>query len=137
MLLCLTHQQWLHCNTRVHFRRLDGCTLKEHKDIVAKIKKLVCTNPEELLANNRHLVGVDFSVLGRVSVNEQAYWVAEVETALFAVKHSRARPDGREDANPVNTDGRPKRCTPSVDSEGSMKYKRQRDASLRCSSQGA
>ena len=60
----LTHQQWLHRNARVHFRLSDGRTQVQHDGIVAKISKLIWTDPDELLDADRRLLGVNFRTLG-------------------------------------------------------------------------
>ena len=81
-LLRLTHRQWLHRNARLHFRRPDGRTQLQHNEIVAKISKLIWTDPDELLDADRKLLGLDFRKLGRARAVTQECWIAELETAI-------------------------------------------------------
>ena len=50
-----------------------GRTLKEHKDIIKKIKNLLWTDLEELLLDYQHLIETDFMALEWASTNNQAY----------------------------------------------------------------
>ena len=119
-LLRITHRQWLHRNARVHFRLSDGRTQAQHDEIVAKIGRLIWTDPDELLEKDRRLLRVDFKQLGRARATTQECWIAEMETAVHLARwHSKDQGDGADT-------GSAGRLEPDVDTEGSIKYRRRK-----------
>ena len=51
----------------VHYKRLDGVTEKQHKEIFKRVKTLMWTDPGDLLAKHRYLLEEDFELLGEGS----------------------------------------------------------------------
>ena len=81
-LLQMTHKQWLIRNAKVHIKRKGDLTNEEHDDLLQKMEKLLWTDPEHLLSDDRHLLEEDFDALGQASTLDQQLWVAEVEVAM-------------------------------------------------------
>ena len=79
-LLSITHRQWLYRNAKIHIRKLEGKTEREHVDIIEEVRDMMLVDPdEELLPCHRHLLEQDFLQLGEgTSVNFQ-YWLAKNE----------------------------------------------------------
>ena len=48
-ILQLTHKKWIFCNDHVHYKKLDGFTMAQHEGILAKVDKLMRTDPSDLL----------------------------------------------------------------------------------------
>ena len=55
-LLSITHKQWLHRNAKVHIKKRDGKTQVEHHEIMKKVRRMLRTDPMELLERDRHLL---------------------------------------------------------------------------------
>jgi hypothetical protein len=91
-LLSITHRQWLYHNAKIHIRKLEGKTEREHVDIIEEVRDMMLVDPdEELLPCHRHLLEQDFLQLGEgTSVNSQ-YWLAQMNLALLAVEEPRRR----------------------------------------------
>ena len=67
----ITHKRWLLRNARVHIKRKGDMNEEDHSKQLAKMKKLVWTNPEDILPGNAQLLNEDFNTLGRASSLDQ------------------------------------------------------------------
>ena len=87
-LLRITHRQWLLRNALLHYKLPDCCTLVQREQLVKRIMELMWTDPYDLLPEDRALLDEDFEKLSAADANDQAYWVAEIESALKAAQHA-------------------------------------------------
>merc|ERR1712051_192436 len=90
-LLQITHKQWLLRNAKIHIKRKGDMNEEEHDKLRKKIKKLIWTDPEDLLHGDEHLLNEDFDSLGRASAIDQILWVAEMEASITAASHGARR----------------------------------------------
>merc|ERR1712115_213445 len=104
-LLQITHKQWLLRNTKIHIKRKGDMNKEEHDKLREKIKKLIWTDPKDLLPGNEHLLNEDFDSLGRASAIDQILWVAEMEASITAAHHKARRGRGQDqsDDTTINT----------------------------------
>ena len=93
----------------------------QHNEIVAKISKLIWTDPDVLLDADRKLLGVDFRKLGRARAVTQECWIAEMETAI-----EQSRWENGEQAECGTSAVPVSESDPDVDTEGSIRYRRRR-----------
>ena len=124
-LLGITHKQWLYRNAKVHLKKRDGKTEVEHKQIMKKVKKMMDTDPMELLERDRHLLLTeDFEQLGQAPSSYREYWVAEMETAIESSAKTKRQTtiDHTGKLITLSTHSEP----PVIDTEGSIRYRRRR-----------
>ena len=93
----------------------------QHDEIVAKIGKLIWTDPDELLDADRRLLEVNFRKLGRARAVTQECWIVEMEAATELARCIRGAQD-RDGTGTVSTSN----GDPDVDTEGSIRYRRRR-----------
>ena len=116
-LLRITHRQWLHRNAQLHFKRADGLTSAQHKQLVRHMKDLLMIDPENLLEEDMALLYEDSRKLGAAAPCDQRYWIASVESAFSAAYHVCRREyfdlspedefvDLGENVVPIDTQGR-------------------------------
>jgi hypothetical protein len=86
-LLQITHQQWTYRNATVHLKIKDGRTRAEHETLVAEILECAHVDPDDLLAEHRHLVGCNFMKLVTGPVKDKVEFVAEMRAARSLVRH--------------------------------------------------
>jgi len=126
-LLRITHDQWLHRNNLMHFKRKGGVTVAEYAKIESTVKDLIWTDPDELLEDDRALLRENFYKLGKSSPTNQRYWISSMEAAIQAASHHRKRTrgvrDSEEPAEAVHGGD------PEVDTEGSQRYRSRRKKS--------
>jgi len=136
-LLRITHRQWLLRNALLHYKLPDGRTLVQRERLVERIMELMWTDPDDLLPEDRALLDEDFEKLGAADANDQAYWVAEIESALKAAQHAfeSERTNTQNSTSPGHQIIRPTATSiinntsnmePSIDTEGSIRYRRRR-----------
>eukprot|EP00984_Skeletonema_dohrnii_P027046 scaffold16475_cov75-Skeletonema_dohrnii-CCMP3373.AAC.1 len=89
-LLILTHQQWLYRNCTVHYKT-DGRSLPQHKEILQKVTRLLRTDEDLLLPEDRDLLHIDFAQLGQGPTIDQERWIANMESAMAMVAGRRHR----------------------------------------------
>lgn len=82
-LIHLSHSQWIFRNT-LHDRCQGTLRLKERKDVLAKIDKLMTVNPDDVPAMSKFLLEFDHDSLYRSPFERQVYWVSAVEAAIAA-----------------------------------------------------
>ena len=133
-LLRITHRYWLLRNALIHYQLPGGRTVAQREHIVQHIFELVLTDPDSLLPEDRTLLDENFDKLGAADASDQAYWIAEMESALQAATHSERESlqenrqrDPTVDANrptthtPVIANG-----APMIDTEGSIRHRRRK-----------
>ena len=95
--------------------------------------ELMWTDPDDLLPEDRALLDEDFEKLGAADANDQAYWVAEIESALKAAQHAfkSERTNTQNSTSPGHQIVRPTATSiinntsntePSIDTESSIRY---------------
>ncbi len=89
-LLLLTHQQWLYRNCTVHYKA-DGRSLHQHEQILRKVNRLLKTDEDELLPEDKELLHIDFAQLADGPTIDQERWIAGTESAIVARRLHRAR----------------------------------------------
>ena len=92
-LLQMTHKQWIFRNAHVHYKKLDGLTMAQHEDILAKVDELMWTDPSELLDKHHYLLHADFHQLTEGNAGDRLNWIAAMDSALTAATYVR---DGNE-----------------------------------------
>ncbi len=81
----MTHKQWLYRNTDIHYVS-EGLTLRQHKELRAKIKVLMKTKSSALLGRHQHYLSTNFDELGRGPTLACQVWVANIEMAISVAK---------------------------------------------------
>jgi hypothetical protein len=76
-LIGLTHKQWLYRNKDVHYVS-EGLTLRQHKELTAKVKVLMKTKRSALLGRHRHYMSTNFDELGRGPTLARQVWVVNM-----------------------------------------------------------
>ena len=90
-LMQMTHKQWLFRNHHVHFKKLDGLTVKQHEEIFRLVEQLLDIDPSDLLTRHRHLLEeTDFEELGEGPAVHRQVWINSMESAIAAADHVRA-----------------------------------------------
>jgi hypothetical protein len=89
-LIGLTHKQWLYRNKDVHYVS-EGLTLRQHKELTAKVKVLMKTKRSALLGQHRHYMSTNFDELGHGPTLAHHVWVANMEVAISAAKVAKGR----------------------------------------------
>jgi hypothetical protein len=89
-LIGLTHKQWLYRNKDVHYLS-EGLTLRQHKELTAKVKVLMKTKRSALLGQHQHYMSTNFDELGRGPTLACQVWVANMEMAISAAKVAKVR----------------------------------------------
>ena len=131
--LRITHYQWLHRNSLMHYRLADGRTYAKRERLIKRVQELMWTDPDDLLPIDRSLLDEDFEKLGAADAGAQAYWAAEVEAALKVAQHEheperarRSRGDSPyvEPQAPRQTPAPSSHAKsyPAIDTKGSIRY---------------
>lgn len=89
-LLQITHQQWTYRNATVHVKIKDGKTVAQHEEILKEITNCALIDPEDLLAEHKHLFFTDFKKLTSGPTKDKLEWIAEAKMANAAA-HQVAR----------------------------------------------
>ena len=95
--------------------------------------KLMWTDPDNLLPEDRTLLDEDFEKLGAADANDKDYWVAKIESALKAAQHAfKSEHTNTQNSNcpghPIVRPTMPPIINPtsntelSIDTEGSIRY---------------
>ena len=97
-LIQITHWWWLYRNTKVHLKLSNGHIISQHEHMMGKIKDLLWTDPDDMLEDNKALLGEDSGKLGVSTRTNREFWVASTEAAILTAEHKRYR-DGITIAN--------------------------------------
>ena len=85
-LLQVSHSQWVFRNTALHGAVRGTIKLQRRHEVLQEIEKLSEVDPEEVAAESRFLLEMDFSTLARAPVERQSYWVYAMKAAWKAGK---------------------------------------------------
>ncbi len=77
----MTHKQWLYRNNNVHYVS-EGFTLRQHKELTAKIKVLMKTKCSALLGRHQHYMSTNFDELGCGPTLARQVSFANIEMAI-------------------------------------------------------
>ncbi len=84
-LIDLMHKQWLFQNSDAHYIS-KGLTANQHDELTIKIRELMKTKCNALLARHRHFMPINFNVLGSGPALARQVWVANMEMAISVAK---------------------------------------------------
>jgi hypothetical protein len=92
-LILLTHHQWRHRNSHLHYRGKENKTFQEHEETMRRARELTRLDSSALLPQFRDLLDAeDFDALFEGSTTDRQYWIHEMEAALAATAiHQAAR----------------------------------------------
>jgi hypothetical protein len=91
-LILLTHHQWRHRNSHLHYRGKENKTFQEHEETMRCARELTRLDSSALLPQFRDLLAEDFDALFEGSTTDRQYWIHEMEAALAATAiHQAAR----------------------------------------------
>jgi hypothetical protein len=90
-LLNITHRQWIYRNARIHLRKLEGKTEREHTRIMEDVRDMMLVDPSDLLPCHRHLLQQDYVRLGEGTTVDRQYWLAQMNSAVSAAESRRQR----------------------------------------------
>ena len=90
-LINITHRQWLYRNARIHIRKLEGKTEREHTRIMEEVRDMMLVDPSDLLPCHRHLLRQDYERLGEGTTVDRQYWLAQMTSAVSAAETTQQR----------------------------------------------
>ena len=91
----------------------------QHEQIMAKIKDLLWTDPDDMLEDDKALLEEDCGKLGSSTATSREFRVASMAVAISAAEHKRRRDNSNTDN--VNSEDHVLR-DPDFDDEGSLRY---------------
>ena len=83
-LLHISHSQWLYRNFTLHDTTRGYLRLKERQNVLIQIDQLLEVDPNNIPAESRFLLEMDFDGLYQSSFEKQAYWVVAMKAAYRA-----------------------------------------------------
>jgi hypothetical protein len=83
-ILHITHSQWIFCNFSLHNKRNGYLHNKKAEEIVLELESLAGLAPEDVPANSRFILEINFSDLIKSSLEPQKYWILTIHAALTA-----------------------------------------------------
>ena len=83
-LICISHSQWVYRNFVLHERVRGYLRLKERKEVLVEIDKLLDMDPDKLPEDSRFLLELDFDTLYNSTFERQSYWVQATKAARHA-----------------------------------------------------
>jgi hypothetical protein len=120
-LLQITHRQWVVRNNTKHFTGRDGLTADQQLAIMQQCEDMMWTDPDSLLPEDSFLLDIDFEELGEAPAVERQIWLSEMRSAANAASLAQGDPL----PFPPSSEG------PTVDTEGSIRYRRRRRRGMR------
>ena len=87
-LLHITHSQWIYRNFALHDQRNGYLHNKSLKAVRVDIDKLAETPPEEVPADSRFLLEINFGDINRSHIEHQQYWIVAIQAAISAGQQS-------------------------------------------------
>jgi hypothetical protein len=117
-LLQMTHRQWTFRNGTVHLKGPDGLTAAQQRSLARKCEALLWTDPSTLLSEDRYLLDVNFEELGEGSASSRQMWLAEMDAARCAARYA--------DGDYTDAILEEPRLATSIDTEGSIRFRRRR-----------
>ncbi len=83
-ILHFTHSQWIFRNFSLHENRNGYLYKKKADEIAIELELLAGLAPEDVPANSRFLLEINFSNLNKSNVETQQYWILAINAALTA-----------------------------------------------------
>ena len=83
-LLHISHSQWLYRNFTLHDTTRGYLRLKERQNVLIQIDQLLEVDPNNIPAESRFLLEMDFDGLYQSTFEKQAYWVVAMKAAYRA-----------------------------------------------------
>ncbi len=80
----VVHKQWTYSNAYIHFKGNEGWSMPQIQDVLYRITEYSLIDPEILVPMHRHLLDINFKVLGSRPTSHQSVWLADMESALSA-----------------------------------------------------
>jgi hypothetical protein len=90
-ILHITHSQWIFRNFSLHDNRNGYLHKKKADEIALELESLAGLAPEDVPAESRFLLEINFSDLNKSNVEMQQYWILAINAALTAQRRQRAR----------------------------------------------
>jgi hypothetical protein len=90
-ILHITHSQWIFRNFSLHDNRHGYLHKKKADEIALELESLAGLAPEDVPAESRFLLEINFSDLNKSNVEMQQYWILAINAALTAQRRQRAR----------------------------------------------
>ena len=81
-ILHITHSQWIFRNFSLHDNRHGYLLKKKADEIALELKSLAGIAPEDVPAESRFLLEINFSDLSNSTVDTQQYWILAINAAL-------------------------------------------------------
>ncbi len=78
------HCQWIFRNFTLHDKQWGYLQLKQRKDLLLELDKLIDTPPEDIPEDSRYLLELDYSTLYNATFERQTYWVLAMKAARQA-----------------------------------------------------
>jgi hypothetical protein len=66
----------------IHFKGKEGWPIPQIHDVFDQIMEYSLINPADLLPRHRHLLEIDFELIGRGSSAHCLIWISDMESAL-------------------------------------------------------
>ena len=82
----ISHSQWLYRNFTLHDNARGYLCLKERKNVLLEIEKLLDIDPANIPAESIFLLEMDYDRLYRSSFEKQSYWVVAMK-AVYRAGH--------------------------------------------------
>ena len=89
-ILHITHSQWIFRNFSLHDNRHGYLLKKKADEIALELESLAGITPEDVPAESRFLLEINFSELNNSNVEMQQYWILATNAALTAQRLQRA-----------------------------------------------
>ncbi len=89
--LHITHSQWIFHNFSLHNNRNGYLHNKKAEEIALELESLAGLAPEDVPAESRFLLEINFGDLNKSNVETQKYWILAINAALTAQQRQRAR----------------------------------------------
>lgn len=83
-LLNISNAQWALRNFSLHDPTRGYLRLRERRDVIREMEKLLDVPPEEIPAESRFLLDIDYTTLYRASFERQSHWVCAMQAARRA-----------------------------------------------------
>jgi hypothetical protein len=83
-LIRISHSQWVFRNFVLHDKTRGYLRLKERKEVLMEIDKLLEMDPDKLPEDSKFLLELDFETLYNLSFERQSYWVRVMKAARRA-----------------------------------------------------
>jgi hypothetical protein len=90
-ILHITHSQWIFRNFSLHDKRHGYLHKKKVEEIALELESLAGLAPEDVPAESRFLLEINFIDLNKSNVEAQQYWILAINAALTAQRCQLAR----------------------------------------------